>query len=154
MNNFILAGLILISFFFVKIVFQKYRYLSPSLICCIIWGIACFASSIRMHDPSQNFSSAITYYYILPFAMVTVCAFMIASFFNSKKHKFELDIKQLLHIKKKYYFILILCFIFGTIRLVYTLSISGFSSLLNYLWFIVVSFKFSVCVLKGIKLSK
>lgn len=132
MNNFIIAGLLFLFYVICKIMTQKYRYLSPSLIGSFFWSLACFISSIRMNDSQEEFSFQQIITYIIPFAIVTILGFIIADVIVSRSGKFVLSINQLLYIQKKYKFILILCFIFGSIRFVYTLSLGGISSIVNY----------------------
>lgn len=132
MNNFIIAGLILLLFVFWKISVQKNRYLSPSLTGCLFWGIACIISYFRMNDPNQDFSTHYTHEYIIPFAMVTVCGFGLAQMFVVSKRKFLLNIEQLFYLQKRYRFILYWCFLLGMIRFIYTLSVGGIATIVDY----------------------
>ena len=132
MNSFIIAGIILLTFVLFILGSQKRFFLSPALVGCFFWSLACFISVVRMDDRTQDFSTIVTPSYIISFAIVTVLGFTLSRLFSIGKACPKLDIEQLVLLRKKYNYILILCFISGLIRMVYTFSQGGIVSLVNY----------------------
>ena len=133
--NFFISGIIYL--FSAFLLFKSKRLLYPSIVFCVLWGLACLSISFVQYDilfPDMKEYFAFKYMneYILYFTFVSVLAFFII--FPKKNIIFydKIPLDSLNQLLERYHFIMYLSFIIGMLRIIIFISLFNVYTLFDY----------------------